>query len=93
MHTSGLVGWWLVRAYADLLTRDRKKKTADLEAFDHLIFCIFYIESTHKTNRVGRWFMVVRVKLLVRQGLVSVSRGKSLLLTVHTSRSVLSSTY
>lgn len=27
--------------------------------------------------------MVVRVKLLVRQGLVSVSRGKSLLLTVH----------
>lgn len=53
MHTSGLVGWWLVRAYADLLTRDRKKKTADLEAFDHLIFCIFlYIESTHKTNRL-----------------------------------------
>jgi hypothetical protein len=53
MHTSGLVGWWLVRAYADLLTRDRTKKTADLEAFDHLIFCILiYIKSTHKTNRL-----------------------------------------
>lgn len=30
-----------------------QKKTADLEAFDHLIFCIFlYRESTHKTNRL-----------------------------------------